>query len=195
MTNPPPITHEKVQIVMTIKNGQVINTRNVRDNELIASMDTFFWMAKKAGYQVISPEDETEQEHKHMKDNRTASAIDLAFQKYETPVGPLFVAMRHGRMKRCFSRSGAINRLIHFMVQHVFDKYKIPTHEGGYEREVDGVIHFSRGELTSQYWKAYNRTYYRVLRIMARKREIQKWSKKYDAWVAQRDELMKQRPY
>ncbi|EEJ2343903.1 hypothetical protein AHS03_005437, partial [Salmonella enterica subsp. enterica serovar Oslo] len=46
MTNPPSITHKKMQVVMTIENGQVINIRNVRDNELIASMDTFFWMAK-----------------------------------------------------------------------------------------------------------------------------------------------------
>lgn len=55
---PPPITHEKMQVVMTIENGQVIDTRKVRDNELIASMDTFFWMAKKAGYQVIAPNTE-----------------------------------------------------------------------------------------------------------------------------------------
>ncbi len=55
---PLPITHEKVQVVMTIENGQVIDTRKVRDNELIASMDTFFWMAKKAGYQVIAPNQE-----------------------------------------------------------------------------------------------------------------------------------------
>lgn len=55
---PPPVTHEKVQVVMTIENGQVIDTRKVRDNELIASMDTFFWMAKKAGYQVIAPNTE-----------------------------------------------------------------------------------------------------------------------------------------
>lgn len=46
---------------MTIENGQVIDTRNVRDNELIASMDTFFWMAKKAGYKVIPSADETAQ--------------------------------------------------------------------------------------------------------------------------------------
>ncbi|HCB1354626.1 TPA: hypothetical protein MYO00_005050 [Klebsiella pneumoniae] len=58
MANLPPITHEKVQVVMTIENGQVIDTRKVRDNELIASMDTFFWMAKKAGYQVIAPHQE-----------------------------------------------------------------------------------------------------------------------------------------
>lgn len=50
------VTHNKIQVVLTIENGQVIDTRNVRDNELIASMDTFFWMAKKAGYQVIAPD-------------------------------------------------------------------------------------------------------------------------------------------
>lgn len=50
------VTHKKIQVVLTIENGQVIDTRNVRDNELIASMDTFFWMAKKAGYQVIAPD-------------------------------------------------------------------------------------------------------------------------------------------
>ncbi|EJC0948164.1 hypothetical protein MX209_004738 [Salmonella enterica] len=47
---------------MTIENGQVTDTRKVRDNELIASMDTFFWMVKKAGYKVIPPADETAQE-------------------------------------------------------------------------------------------------------------------------------------
>lgn len=35
-----------------------------------------------------------------MIDNRTASAIDLALQKHDTPVGPLFVAVRHGRIKK-----------------------------------------------------------------------------------------------
>ncbi|HDU1549335.1 TPA: hypothetical protein REW71_000153 [Klebsiella pneumoniae] len=52
---PPPITHEKVQVVMTIENGKVIDTRKVRDNELIATMDTFFWMAEKAGYRIQPP--------------------------------------------------------------------------------------------------------------------------------------------
>ncbi|EBS6881379.1 hypothetical protein CB018_22455 [Salmonella enterica] len=62
MTNSPLFfAHKKVQVVMTIENGQVIDTRNVRDNELIASMDTFFWMAKKASYKVIPPADETAQ--------------------------------------------------------------------------------------------------------------------------------------
>ncbi|SQC88121.1 Uncharacterised protein [Klebsiella pneumoniae] len=40
---------------MTIENGKVIDTRKVRDNELIATMDTFFWMAEKAGYRIQPP--------------------------------------------------------------------------------------------------------------------------------------------
>jgi hypothetical protein len=34
---------------MTIENGQVIDTRKVRDNELIASMDTFSGWQRKLG--------------------------------------------------------------------------------------------------------------------------------------------------
>lgn len=34
-----------------------------------------------------------------MNDKRTVSMIDLALQKHDTPVGPLFVAVRHGRIK------------------------------------------------------------------------------------------------
>lgn len=55
-----------------------------------------------------------------MTDNRTASAIDLALQKYDTPVGDLYVAMRHGRMKRFFSRDTAIRWLAHFLTSHSF---------------------------------------------------------------------------
>lgn len=49
-----------------------------------------------------------------MIDNRTVSAIDLALQKHPTPVGDLFAAIRHGRMKRCFSRDTAIRYLAFF---------------------------------------------------------------------------------
>ncbi len=34
-----------------------------------------------------------------MIDNRTASAIDQALQKHDTPVGPLFFVTRHERTK------------------------------------------------------------------------------------------------
>lgn len=50
-----PVEHEKVNILMTIENGQVISSRQIREDEFTASMDTFFWMAKRAGYQVIPP--------------------------------------------------------------------------------------------------------------------------------------------
>ncbi|SVJ78638.1 Uncharacterised protein [Klebsiella pneumoniae] len=50
-----------------------------------------------------------------MIDNRTVSAIDQALQKHPTPVGDLFAAIRHGRMKRCFSRDTAIRYLAFFM--------------------------------------------------------------------------------
>lgn len=56
MSDLSPLIHEKVQLIMTIENGQVINTRKVHNNEMISSMDTFLWIAKKAGYQVIAPD-------------------------------------------------------------------------------------------------------------------------------------------
>ncbi|WP_207104834.1 hypothetical protein, partial [Escherichia coli] len=47
-----------VQIVMTIENGQVTDVCKVRDGELIASMDTFIWLAERAGYQITAPAQE-----------------------------------------------------------------------------------------------------------------------------------------
>lgn len=133
-----------------------------------------------------------------MIDNRTASAIDLALQKHDTPVGPLFVAQLHGRMKKCFSRSGAISRLAHFMVQHVFDKHKIPTHQGGGEKEIAGIVLFSRGELTMNYLKAHYRAERRIRHILARKREMKKWCEKWermhDRYIKERDELQATKP-
>ncbi len=55
MSDLPPLIHEKVQLIMTIENGQVTDVCKVRDGELIASMDTFLWMAKRAGYTIIPP--------------------------------------------------------------------------------------------------------------------------------------------
>lgn len=41
-----------------------------------------------------------------MIDNRTASAIDQALQKHDTPVGPLFFVTRHGRTKMPHPKNG-----------------------------------------------------------------------------------------
>ncbi|EGM61189.1 hypothetical protein SFJ1713_2505 [Shigella flexneri SFJ17B] len=43
---------------MTIENGQVTGVCKVRDGELIASMDTFIWLAERAGYQITAPAQE-----------------------------------------------------------------------------------------------------------------------------------------
>ncbi|HGV1283384.1 TPA: hypothetical protein ACNB0P_003198 [Escherichia coli] len=56
--SPVSVVHEKVQIVMTIENGQVTGVCKVRDGELIASMDTFIWLAERAGYQITAPAQE-----------------------------------------------------------------------------------------------------------------------------------------
>lgn len=131
-----------------------------------------------------------------MFDNRTASVIDLALQKHDTPVGPLFVAEYHGRMKKCFSRDTAIRYLAFFMTSHAFER------SGFAQRHPDvksvHPIHgeaWERGGVTREYHVAHQRCVRRLRRILARKREIQKWYEKYDAWVAQRDELMQQKPY
>jgi hypothetical protein len=54
-----------------------------------------------------------------MIDNRTASAIDLALQKH-TRQSATCTPIRHGRMKRCFSRGTAISWLAHFLTSHAF---------------------------------------------------------------------------
>ena len=57
-----------------------------------------------------------------MNDKRTVSTIDLALQKHDTPVGPLFVAVRHGRIKKCFTRDTAIRYLAFFMTTEAFER-------------------------------------------------------------------------
>lgn len=51
----PIITHEPVNIVLTIENGKVIHARPVKNGEVTASLETFLWMAERAGYSVTPP--------------------------------------------------------------------------------------------------------------------------------------------
>lgn len=51
----PIITHEPVNIVLTIENGKVIHARQVQNGEVTASLETFLWMAERAGYSVTPP--------------------------------------------------------------------------------------------------------------------------------------------
>jgi hypothetical protein len=112
-----------------------------------------------------------------MIDNRTASAIDLAFQIHHTPVGNLFVAMRHGRMKRCFSRDTAIRYLAFFMTTEAFRR-------SGFEQRYPDVqaVHplnpelncWQRGGTTVEYIGAHQRCVRRLRRILAIKRDMTK---------------------
>jgi hypothetical protein len=66
-----------------------------------------------------------------MNDKRTVSTIDLALQKHDTPVGPLFVAVRHGRIKKCFTRDTAIRYLAFFMTTEAFERSGFPQRHRG----------------------------------------------------------------
>lgn len=134
-----------------------------------------------------------------MTDKRiTASAIDLAFQKYHTPVGDLFVAARHGRMKRCFSRDTAIRYLAHFLASHAFavSGFK-ERHPDTREMRPEGEV-WLRGSTTPEYHQAHQRTVRRLRRILAHKREAQKWLAKWDSmhdrYVKEQAELQASKP-
>lgn len=134
-----------------------------------------------------------------MIDNRTASVIDLAFQIHHTPVGKLFVAMRHGRMKRCFSRDTAIRYLVFFMTTWAFEAsgFMCRHPDVKVSHPVHGEV-WERGGVTKEYHFAHQRCVRRLRRILARKRDMQKWCEKWDAmhdrYVKEREELQSSKP-
>ena len=136
-----------------------------------------------------------------MTDNRTVSAIDLALQKHDTPVGPFFVAVRHGRTKKCFTRDTAIRYLAFFMTTEAFSR-------SGFEQRYPDVqaVHplnpelncWQRGGVTVEYIGAHQRCVRRLRRILTIKRDMTKWSEKWDAmhdrFVKEVDELQASKP-
>ena len=131
-------------------------------------------------------------------DNRTASAIDVAIQKFETPVGTLYAAQHHGRIKRCFSRDTAIRYLAYFMTSHAFVRSGfMERHPDVRETRPEGEV-WVRGGVTVNYHYAHQRCVRRLRRILAHKRDMQKWCEKWDAmhdrYVKERDELQANKP-
>lgn len=136
-----------------------------------------------------------------MTDNRTVSATDLALQKHDTPVGPLFVAVRHGRTKKCFTRDTAIRYLAFFMTTEAFSR-------SGFEQrnpDVQAVHHLNpelncwqRGGVTVEYIGAHQRCVRRLRRILAIKRDMTKWCEKWDSmhdrYTKEVDELQACKP-
>lgn len=105
------------------------------------------------------------------------TAIDKAFQKFDTPVGPVYFVERHRRTKKCFNRDTAIRYLAFFMTTEAFGR------SGFIQRHPDvKVVHplnpelncWQRGAATLEYYKAHERCVRRLRRLLARKREIQK---------------------
>jgi len=124
--------------------------------------------------------------------SRILPGVDDAFRQVESPV---YIVTRHGRSRRFLSRSAAINNLVHFMVTGTFDKAGIPTHEPTQQVWHEGVLVHKQGELTEKYWNAHHRTYRRMLKLRARRREMEKWKKNYDAASSTIAQLLSQKPY
>ncbi|MFV0568514.1 MAG: hypothetical protein ACK5NJ_07985 [Citrobacter portucalensis] len=133
-----------------------------------------------------------------MIDNRTASAIDLALQKHDTPVGPLFVAVRHGRMKKCFTRDTAIRYLAFFMTTEAFSRSGFEQRHPRVRIDRDDREIWRDGETKIEYLAAHQRCVRRLRRILTIKRDMTKWCEKWDAmhdrYVKERDELKATKP-
>lgn len=137
-----------------------------------------------------------------MKDIKTITeSIIVAFHKYDTPVGPLFVAKRHGRIKKCFSRDTAIRHLAFFMTTMTFERSGFPQRHPDEKVTSPGVPHemWRNGESTDEYLAAHQRCVRRLRRLMARQRAMDEWKKKWDAmhdrYVKERDELQSRKPF
>lgn len=133
-----------------------------------------------------------------MIDNRTASVIDQALQKHDTPAGPLFVARRHGRIKKCFSRDTAIRYLAFFMTTEAFERSGFPQRHPRVRIDRDDREVWRDGETKAEYLAAHQRCERRLRRILVRKREMQKWYAKWDAFhdrvVKEQAELQASKP-
>jgi hypothetical protein len=123
-----------------------------------------------------------------MKDNRTNSAIDQAIRIYETPAGPLFVAARHGRIKKCFTRDTAIRYLAFFMTTQAFGMSGFKQRHPQVRIDRDDMEIWRDGETTAEYLSAHQRCMRRLRRILARKRAMQKW---HERWESMHDRYVK----
>lgn len=133
-----------------------------------------------------------------MIDNRTASAIDQALQKHITPAGPLFVAKRHGRQKKCFTIDTAIRYLAFFMATEAFSRSGFEQRHPRVRIDRDDMEVWRDGETKAEYLAAHQRCARRLRRILSRKREMQKWCEKWDAmhdrYVKELNELQDCKP-
>ncbi|MGC0585081.1 hypothetical protein [Salmonella enterica] len=133
-----------------------------------------------------------------MNDKRTVTMIDLALQQHETPVGPLFVAVRHGRTKKCFTRDTAIRYLAFFMTTQAFARSGFQQRHPRVRIDRNDMEVWRDGETKAEYLAAHQRCVRRLRRILARKRDMTKWCEKWDAmhdrYVKELNELQDCKP-
>lgn len=133
-----------------------------------------------------------------MINNRTTSSIDQALQKHITPAGPLFVAARHGRQKKCFTIDTAIRYLAFFMASEAFNRSGFEQRHPRVRIDRDDMEVWRDGETKAEYLAAHQRCVRRLRRILSRKREMQKWCEKWDAmhdrFMKERSELQASKP-
>ncbi|QDL31284.1 hypothetical protein EGO53_05595 [Serratia liquefaciens] len=116
--------------------------------------------------------------------------IEDAFRKIDMPI---YVIYRHGAYKRYLSRSAAINNLARVMATKVFQIMNFRIRERDrYDAERQVWI---TGDLLPNYVKCCERAKRRILRLLAKQREKEKWDKEYRQWVEKRDELYSRKPY
>lgn len=131
-----------------------------------------------------------------MNDKRiNTTSIDSAFAK---ELQPVYVVSRHGYSRRFLSRSAALNNLAHYMVTKTFWRAGLNTNEPDEPAFSNGVLVNRMGQHTQQYLFAHNRCVRRLRRILARKRDMQKWCEKWDAFhdrvVKEQAELQASKP-
>jgi hypothetical protein len=112
--------------------------------------------------------------------------IELAFQKFNTPVGPVYFVRRWGREKKCFSRDTALRYLAYFMTDKAFRasgfKQRYPDMKVINPVNPE-VVTWKRGELTDEYRDAHDRCIRRLRLILARVRQRREWQTKWDSFV------------
>ncbi|ECM3181864.1 hypothetical protein QB94_16735 [Salmonella enterica subsp. enterica serovar Newport] len=123
------------------------------------------------------------------------TAIDKAFQKFDTPVGPVYFVERRGWKRRTFTRKTALNSLAYFIVVDVFLMFGWPLR---YPDIPLGPGRVQQGDLTVECRKAHERCVRRLRRILARKSEIQKWHSRwvvtYERHAKERNDLLAVKP-
>lgn len=105
----------------------------------------------------------------------------------------IYVVYRHGVHKRYLSRSAAIDCLARVTATQVYKRQQLRVREPSiYNAESDS---WSLGELTDGYIRCRERAKRRILLLLSKQREKEKWQREYDEWASKHDDLMKRRPY